>query len=76
MGGRASNLFLFEGTLKTHKEIMAIYTAVSKETLRRALIDGCNSIDDVNKWLFTRKSSQQRGIKNGVAATYKNRSLL
>jgi hypothetical protein len=76
MGGRASNLYMFEGTLKTHKEIMAVYTAVSKETLRRALLDGCNSIADVNAWLSTRKSAQLRGAKNGSDATIKNRSML
>lgn len=76
MGGRASNLYMFEGTLKTAKEIAVIYTAVSRETLRLALVDGCNSIADINAWLSKRKASQQRGIKNGVAATHKNRSIL
>lgn len=76
MGGKASNLYMFEGSLKTHKEITAVYTAVSKETLRRALLDGCNSIADVNTWLSTRRSAQLRGTKNGSDVTIKNRSML
>jgi hypothetical protein len=76
MGGTTSNLHMFEGALKTNKEIAAIYTAVGKETLRRAVKDGCQSIADVNAWLAAREKSKRSAAKNGAIATYKNRRLL
>ena len=71
MAGRASNLYMFEGTLHTAKEAAAKYTAVSAETVRLALKAGCNSIPDINVWLAQREANSRKALKINTAKTRK-----
>lgn len=76
MNGTISALHMFNGELKTMNEIAAIYTAASKETIRRAVKEGCKSTADINAWTAKRAVQKRSAARNGALATYKNRSGL
>lgn len=66
-----ANLYMFEGQLRTVNEVAKIYTACSKETIRRMLTAGNETIAEFNTYAYRAAQNKKRGSIKGSETTEK-----